>query len=270
MGSPTLLPATLDVMNMTFPERYAHTTSPPIDSRHGALASEESVTLWLWRWPRLLGWPHRINWLFSPVTGRDRHPGDLWGVDSQGRVIIVETKIQRGSGGKDPFEDFIGFAQRARHSAQPLSVDALLHRWNRLLLRERRFLKDFGDDRGSGKWLRGTHSGVVPYSSHREVIWQWPDLYFGVIGSLLNSESYERAVRRSLKCARGCSDPPLFVGLVASPLRSSRLLSARGVRHLQTLQSEVGVKSTVVRGITASQGRTTIRLRAWTPLAGEA
>lgn len=38
------------------------------------IPNEESASLWMWAWPRLLGWTKTINWLFSPVTGKARYP----------------------------------------------------------------------------------------------------------------------------------------------------------------------------------------------------
>jgi hypothetical protein len=52
---------------------------------------EEEGTLMLWAWPELLGWKKDIEWLFSPVIGQT-WPGDLWGVDESGALILVETK----------------------------------------------------------------------------------------------------------------------------------------------------------------------------------
>jgi hypothetical protein len=37
-------------------------------------------------------------------------PGDLWGIDSEGDLIIVETKL--GKKRQDPFCDFVGFETR--------------------------------------------------------------------------------------------------------------------------------------------------------------
>jgi len=56
-------------------------------------AFEEYAALWLWAYPQLLEWSQQIKWLFSPVTGKDKYPGDLWGMDDMGNLILVETKL---------------------------------------------------------------------------------------------------------------------------------------------------------------------------------
>jgi len=69
---------------------------------------EHAGTFWLWADPGLLSWRFEIRWLFSPVNTGARRPGDLWGVDSKGNLLIVENKLQ---GRGDPFQDFIGFLE---------------------------------------------------------------------------------------------------------------------------------------------------------------
>src|SRR5438105_126631 len=51
---------------------------------------EEAGTVWLWALPELLGWPSDITWLFSPVTGNTKRPGDAW--VSIRRVICFWSK----------------------------------------------------------------------------------------------------------------------------------------------------------------------------------
>jgi hypothetical protein len=77
----------------------------------GLVHAEEAGTFWVWAWPEILGWPVEITWLFSPVTGNDRWPGDLWGIDVSGELIILETKRFRPGG--DPFEDFLEYTDSA-------------------------------------------------------------------------------------------------------------------------------------------------------------
>src|SRR3990167_6071043 len=96
---------------MHLPPRSVRCDAPPI-ARVGRragdiLPSEESASFLLWAWPDLLGWPRQINWLFSPVVGKHKYPGDLWGLDSQGGLLIVETKFDRTRARQDPFADFI-------------------------------------------------------------------------------------------------------------------------------------------------------------------
>ena len=97
----------------------------------GLLPSEESASFLLWAWPRLLGWPRTINWLFSPVTGKDSYPGDLWGLDSRGELLIVETKLDRKGATQDPFEDFVAYCRQPANEKR-WRADHLRRRWERL------------------------------------------------------------------------------------------------------------------------------------------
>src|SRR4051812_25154622 len=75
----------------------------------GFLEFEETASFWLFLWPDLLGWPRNITWLFSPVTGKTRYPGDLWGIDETGHLVVVETKLFQRATAPDPFEDFVAY-----------------------------------------------------------------------------------------------------------------------------------------------------------------
>ena len=54
------------------------------------LAHEEEALIWLWWRPDLLGWPRTIEWVDSPRCDPTRQ-GDLWGIDSSGRLLIIEA-----------------------------------------------------------------------------------------------------------------------------------------------------------------------------------
>jgi len=97
-------------------------------------AFEEYATLWIWAYPQLLEWGQQIKWLFSPVTGKDKYPGDLWGMDNTGNLILVETKLATRAK-QDPFVDFINFEMN-----MPAPTKAgLTSRFKSLLTDEKRF-----------------------------------------------------------------------------------------------------------------------------------
>jgi len=54
------------------------------------LAHEEEALIWLWWRPDLLGWPRTLEWVDSPRCDPARR-GDLWGIDSSGRLLIIEA-----------------------------------------------------------------------------------------------------------------------------------------------------------------------------------
>ncbi|SRR6266567_2237700 len=186
------------------PTRYAFCAPPIAEPRRTfgeIIPSEESASLWLWAWPRLLGWPRRINWLFSPVVGNKKYPGDLWGIDSAGHLIIVETKINRGAALQNPFEDFVPYT-RSNANNRLWSAETLFNRWWDLLISELAFIASELPRLCLARQPEGTHRGVVPYSVHRDAVWRWQELYRNQIAALIVDGSYERAVRRSLRCVR--------------------------------------------------------------------
>src|SRR5262249_8354045 len=97
------------------------------------VAWEEPGTFWLWAWPKLLWASPRITWLFSPVTGKYPWPGDLWGVNASGQLVLVETK--RTGGAQDPFEDFVPFQKKFNCGKWEHSVDDIIARWRKDLKR---------------------------------------------------------------------------------------------------------------------------------------
>jgi hypothetical protein len=54
-----------------------------------SIIHEEEAILCLWAESRLLQWEYPIAWINSPVVGKHRWLGDLWGIDSQGDLIII-------------------------------------------------------------------------------------------------------------------------------------------------------------------------------------
>jgi hypothetical protein len=250
------------------PDRYAY-CSPPIAEQRRPLGyiipSEESASLWLWAWPRLLGWPRRINWLFSPVTGNKDYPGDLWGVDSSGYLIVVETKINRGAILQDPFEDFVPYIESGANSHY-WSSEALFNRWRDLLTSELTFIARDLPNLCPHRRPSGTYRGVVPYSFHRDAVWRWQELYRSQIVPRLVDASYKRAVKRSLRLREALPDsPPVFVGLVVSVRPGELILSTRGMAAFRILRACVGQTPIVLRGVRATLSANVIRVRCWSP-----
>jgi hypothetical protein len=52
------------------------------------IKAEEEAIIWLWAKPSIFPWQRPRAWLFPPVTGKTRWPGDLWGIDSCGDLVI--------------------------------------------------------------------------------------------------------------------------------------------------------------------------------------
>jgi len=164
-------------------------------------AREHAGTLWLWADPGLLGWGYEICWLFSPVNTGARRPGDLWGVDSKGNLLIVENKLQ---GRGDPFQDFIGFLEDCGEPG--ITAHELGEKWEELFDKEKKSAPLWRKD------PRGTYPGALPYSNHRSELRRWADLT-EKIERLVHGTSYKQSVHRYLKRrGRRGSPHPVYVG----------------------------------------------------------
>jgi hypothetical protein len=217
----------------------------------GLVHAEEAGTFWVWAWPEILGWPVEITWLFSPVTGNDRWPGDLWGIDVSGELIILETKRFRPGG--DPFEDFLEFEHRLRDGVWlPPTVDEIRRHWEGLLEDERRFLKANRDALQAGSSHRIAGAGVVPYSSKRLMTWRWRGLYLERIAPTVDSPAYERSAVSSLERLRNRSWSPHYFALftVLAPEAPSKTpFSARGRMRYEELRALVSPDHVHLRSI---------------------
>lgn len=228
------------------------------------LPTEESASLPLWAYPGLLGWPRSVNWIISPVVGNDRYPGDLWGLDSRGDLLIVEMKLHR-SRRQDPFADFVPYASsgtaEGRWRASPLE-----EYWRRLVALEERFLREFGNPRSAPRKER-TSPGVLPYSRRRAAIRAWPTLLRQRIAHRFRNGQYRRAVERSIRERRLRNDPPpIFVGVIATVAEGEPLLSVAGRKAFDDLRSRVTRRRVIFRALRVQRaGERRLFVRCWTP-----
>ena len=203
--------------------------------------AEGRARFFLWVWPQFLGWSKPFVWLFSPVNG-NLPPGDLYGVDSAGDLIIAEGKTWASGQPQDAFKNFIrngepypSFIDRGG------SVKELLTDWDRLLAQERQFIAEFRDVLASGQVLpKATYPGVVPYSTSRKSVQNWRELYLTTLAPMLSEQVYEQSVRDYLRIRTERGSPvPHFVGLYASRL-DRELISVRSTNSHQTLLNRIG------------------------------
>lgn len=205
---------------------------------------EEAGTLWVLAHPELLEWPAPIHWLFSRVGSEG--PGDLWGVDQLGHLLVVETKRSHrpGSPFSDPFEDFVkeGYSQ---HPSE-FSTARVRATWRRQLEAERTFL--------SGGWVRpdGPAPGILPYSMKREVPFQWIELCRSALEPRLNGDACANATERALAARQEAGDPPPhFIGLFTVTHDGAAGLSKKGRASYAELVSMVGAQRVHLRGVRA-------------------
>ena len=204
---------------------------------------EEYSTLWLWAYPELLGWKNDIKWLFSPVTGNSKFPGDLWGIDSKGNLIIVEVKSANNNKMQDPFIDFVRFESRRKtYRIDCFKAKSLETRWSRLLKREQLFLKDFLSDFRKGVHKKRTAPGVVPYSSKRAVVNRWPFLYSNKIArNFIAGSNYIKTIPKYLsERSANMHSSQYYFGVIGTPLNIHPGLSRNGKSNFDKLCAEIG------------------------------
>lgn len=215
-------------------ERFRRSNDRP-DAR---FRTEATGTFWLWAWPELLGWNREITWLFSPVTGNTVWPGDLWGVDNRGELVLVETKsVEKGKAAADPYEDFVGFETRLMAP----KVNAILAHWQPLYEKELRFIRERYNDLESGNRIIETRPGIVDCSRMRLVMWRWRELYLRRVIPRIVSSEYEAAVRRNLdERDRAGNPPPHYFALFTQHDNVRPKLTARGKANYELLAGLTG------------------------------
>ena len=204
---------------------------------------EEYTTLWLWAYPELVGWKNDIKWLFSPVTGKSKFPGDLWGIDSEGNLIIVEVKSAKNNKLQDPFIDFVGFeSRRNSYLVDCLDANVLKKRWKKLFDREQTFLKVFLSDFCKGTLNKRTAPGVVPYSNKRSVVIRWLFLYLNKIAKhFLAGSNYSKTIFKYLNTrSNNMHASQYYFGVIGTPQNTKVGLSRKGRSNYYKLSSEIG------------------------------
>jgi len=228
----------------------AHDIMPDVSKANDLLCRyEEQASLWIWAYPELLGWRREIRWLFSPVVGKRRFPGDLWGIDSNSNLIIVETKLAKTDKGQDPFVDFIAFEE---DQAKGLRIDKIQKRWERLFKNELEFIERHRNDVAGGRRKKGPFPGVVPYSRNRNAIWQWRRLYLGVIVPMILDDKGYAGKIRTYFAKWGGNGQIHYFGIIAAGSGISPRLSPKGKRNYDELCRKAGAARTHFRGLQAS------------------
>ena len=156
---------------------------------------EEDAICWFWAYPRLFPWSAPIHWLYTPVVGNSRWPGDLWGVDERGELLILECKQCRRR--DDPFHDFVAYHRSGR---EELTADHWLAKWRRHLRAELTFPSST-IERPPQKT-----AGMLPRSNRRSHIRRWPILA-GLIDAHISSGIYFDSVQLALDKRKERSNP---------------------------------------------------------------
>jgi hypothetical protein len=229
-------------------QSYSVTLPPaqPRDKdRDSQVYGEGSGCVWLWAFPELLLWDVPIAWLFCSVTGSTlgniySKPGDLWGVDALGNLLVVEAKSARlGRLRHDPFRDFIhegASPALAKPNCTDTQAGTLLSQWTARRTLEQRFMDQHLSDLLEGVPLTGKYPGLLPYSFHRAALGIWRTTYEKAILPAIADRQYGRTVGNYLDERERQGNPvPHFFGLLVTHEGLRPSLSPIGKRHRDKL-----------------------------------
>lgn len=206
-------------MIVALPEEYWD-SSFLIDTRH-----EEDALCWLWAFPDIFPWPNPVTWLYTPVVGNTRWPGDLWGIDTKGNLLIVEAKQCKRR--DDPFMDFVRY-----HNSSRLEFSAIHWqvKWQKHFLSEISFPNCWAE-RPSGRT-----DGILPRSNKRSHLRRWPELS-QLIDDRIRSKQYAENVKRNLAIRNKLLNPtPHYIALMIETDLNYPILTDDAKKSAKTLQ----------------------------------
>jgi hypothetical protein len=232
---------------VSLPDAFSNAAEGLLEIHH-----EEDAITWLWAYPSLVPWPRPLTWVYTPVVGKDRWPGDLWGLDSVGNLLIFECKQCQRSG--DPFEDFLPYH---RFSRAELSASHWREKFAKHFRAELCFPGCL-DVRPYGKT-----AGMLPRSNKRAHLRRWPELGT-IIDANIRSPLFETAVAAYLDAREKAGEPaPYYFGLMV-PTKPGRPIlteaARQSARALQALVDQEHVGVIVLSGTVTPQR--TLRLAA--------
>jgi hypothetical protein len=193
------------------------------------LKHEEEALSWFWAYPSLLPWPRPVVWLYTPVVGNKRWPGDLWGIDKNGNLLVIECKQCKRS--DDPFKDFLAFHPQGRLE---LSATHWQEKFPRHLQAELHFPESISE-RPPNKT-----DGILPRSNKRKHIRRWPQVGH-IIDRYIRSPQYRTLVISHLQTRAAAHDPiPYYFALMIVSDPRASVLSEAGIISKRALQRMVG------------------------------
>jgi len=154
-------------------------------------------TYWVFAWPHLVPWPHKVASLFCLPSGRD-----LWAIDEHGNLLIIENKTTHNS--DDPF------------SGMPVSsvvIESQVEGWSKRLDAEKDFRRKYpnGPTREFPPPEKGL--GLLDSSRGRYPCRLYPHIYREQIAPKIDNGEYEEHVRRYLELYKARMEPPHYFGL---------------------------------------------------------
>jgi len=193
-----------------------------------AIHHEEDALCWFWAYSDLMPWPAKIWWLYTPVVGNRRWPGDLWGVDEHGNLLIIECKQCRRR--DDPFRDFVQYHHDGR---EEFTAAHWVQKWRKHLKAELAFPTSTAE-RPSSKT-----AGMLPRSNKRDHIRRWKALAQR-IDLQIRSSDYQEGVQTALQVREGRGNPPPHYLALMVVSHDSPLITNGAARSGHQLERMVG------------------------------
>lgn len=248
------------------PDRYTDFRPSIATAQHSLqqviLPTEADASLWMSARPRLLGWHRPINWLPPEVVdARRRTKGALWGLDSEGNLIIVETKFERGGSLKDPFESLLPYVKRKARD-HTWSAKELRAKWLDWVASEKTFLETEIAMFCSTELIS---AGASPYSLDHHAVWRFRSLFLTLVTRAIFSERYQHDIDRALQLREKAGDPPPIFASVVASMRDKFQLSSEGRKNLRVLQKYVDPSRVVLRVMIATRGSKVLRIYCRSP-----
>ena len=215
---------------------------------------EEESLCWLWAFPHLVPWPYPVIWLYTAVTGNKKWPGDLWGVDSQGDLLVVECKQCKRP--DDPFVDFKNY----HHSGRPeLSASHWQEKFQKHLKAELAF-PDCLQERPKNKT-----DGILPRSNQRIHLRRWQTLG-GKIDKRIRSPHFCGEASNYLRRREERNDPtPFYLALMVISKTKSPVLTEGAKKSGLALKQMVGddhVRVITAKGVLLPNAQVRISIEA--------
>ncbi len=238
-------------MIVDLPQEYQN-SSLFIDTFH-----EEDALCWLWAFPSIFPWPNPVAWLYTPVVGNTRWPGDLWGIDSVGDLLIIEAKQCKRR--DDPFIDFVKFHNPAREEFSAVHWEL---KW------KKHFSAEISFPNGWSERPPGKTDGILPRSNRRSPLRRWPFLS-RLIDDQIRNEQYARNVQGFLQVRDQLHNPtPHYIALMIETELNYPILTdcaKKSARTLQTISRDnnIGVIAIHCKKISDKKGHIESRTIDW-------
>jgi hypothetical protein len=168
--------------------------------------TELQGTFWVFAWPELIPWKHKIVPLLSPCGGKGWKVGDLWAVDEEGQLLIIENKRVRNR--ESPFKKF------EQHGIP--AVDELRSDWLTSLEQEMIFRQLYADGLGPEMPPRSAHGigrGVLDTSRGRIECRRYRHVYCQRLAPDFDSGVYKQRAELYLSRYAAQQEPPHYFGL---------------------------------------------------------